>query len=53
MVAQGVTMTGILYDASLLKKLGIAAPDNSRTGEGYADLVTRASQAFKRLGMQG
>lgn len=53
MVAQGVTMTGILYDSSLLKKLGIQAPTNSWTWQDYADLSIKASQAFKRLGMQG
>ena len=53
MVAQGVTMTGILYDSSLLQKLGIAKPTNSWTWQEYGDIATKASQAFKSQGMQG
>ncbi|TFH04182.1 MAG: extracellular solute-binding protein, partial [Spirochaetales bacterium] len=53
MVAQGVTMTGILFNASLLQELGIAEPTNDWTWSEYADLSRKGSAGFKALGRRG
>jgi multiple sugar transport system substrate-binding protein len=50
MVAQGVTMTGIVYNSGLLEKLGVAEPDFNWTWDQYADKLREVKAAFNSDG---
>jgi multiple sugar transport system substrate-binding protein len=53
MVAQGVTMTGFLYNTAAFDKLGFAYPTSSWTWDDFGKLANQLSQAMKAKGMPG
>ncbi|GGH82441.1 multiple sugar transport system substrate-binding protein [Pullulanibacillus pueri] len=50
MVAQGVTMSGQIYNASLLKELGVSTPDMDWSWDDFSDKALEIKKAFEAKG---
>ncbi|HUZ18876.1 MAG TPA: sugar ABC transporter substrate-binding protein [Spirochaetia bacterium] len=53
MVAQGVTMTGYLYDTGMFDKLGVKYPTNNWTWDDFGAMAQQLYKAMKAKGMDG